>query len=224
MPTTRGGLVPGKIVNVTKPSQPSADFMFNPTDYTINKTNSYSPGSGGTGQTTPNVTFTQGQPRTLALSLWFDTFSDGPSAAPVTDHTAPLWAMMDVKNGDGAPPIVEFQWGSVHFKAVITSLSEKFMLFQPDGTPVRAMVTVNLQEKPDDAAASSSAAGASAGSSASPASTTTAVTTSSDQPLHVIAANVTGDPANYRAIASANNIDNPLKVKNGMSLNVNITT
>ena len=43
------------------------------------------------------------------------------------------------------PPRLLFLWGSFRFRGVIESLAEEWVLFDPDGTPVRAWVDLVLR-------------------------------------------------------------------------------
>ncbi|MCC2670092.1 MAG: Peptidoglycan-binding LysM, partial [Armatimonadetes bacterium] len=49
------------------------------------------------------------------------------------------------KTDRGRPPFVKFVWGqNWSFRAVIQSISQRFTLFLPDGTPVRAIMDVTF--------------------------------------------------------------------------------
>lgn len=223
MTVTRGGLQPATLVN-TKDST-VVNFMFNPDQYTISKTIQYTPGQQ-TGATTAKSNFNQGNPRTMSLTLWFDTYIDGPSAVAVTAFTKPLWDMTVVDPAKNAPPVVEFHWNQLILRAVITQMSEQFTLFKPDGTPVRSKVTVALTEKPPDNAAADPAAVAASVTAGTDSVQSTigyiasVVTMTSSLSLALIAASATGSAANWRAVADANNIDNPLKISNGVSVKI----
>ena len=102
--------------------------------------------------------FGSGQPTTLQMQLFFDTYArDGAPKDVRKAYTEAIWDMMKVdpalsnkKNKKGRPPIVIFQWGSTwSFKAVITSIKERFTLFLPDGTPVRSTLDVTFQQVQD---------------------------------------------------------------------------
>ena len=54
-------------------------------------------------------------------------------------------------NDKPMPPLVVFHWGGItSFPAYVTSVSAKYTLFTPDGTPIRAICTVSLQEMPGE--------------------------------------------------------------------------
>jgi nucleoid-associated protein YgaU len=99
--------------------------------------------------------FNGGQPKTLQVELMFDTYEAGTDVRGVTGK---LWHMMkvtparrDPATKRSEPPHIEFRWGRLwSFKAVITSLSEKFTLFLPEGTPVRSVVTLQMLQAEDE--------------------------------------------------------------------------
>jgi hypothetical protein len=212
MALTRGGLQAGHISKMGG-GAPKVDFMFNPAEYTITKQNNYSPGNE-VGRSSPDNKFHQGSPRTMNVKLYFDTYQDGPSAESVDKYVSALFKLMEVEEGDQdppAPPFVEFKWGTLTFKARLTNLSVSYTLFMPDGTPVRATATVTLAEKVDEKVVLQTAGRAWEGRT---------VRKTADGSIIGMAAKFTSDPANYRVIAAVNNIENPLKVKNGITIQI----
>jgi nucleoid-associated protein YgaU len=155
---SNSSLVQAVIVNVDANEQ--VQCLFNPKEYTFAKQNSW-PKDQKTGANVPQMTFGGGQPATLQMELFFDTYADANSGQAKDvrkEYTDKLWKLMtvdeklkDKKNKKGRPPTVRFQWGSAwSFNAVVTSLSQKFTLFLSDGTPVRATVTVTFQQIKDE--------------------------------------------------------------------------
>src|SRR5215467_1481090 len=133
-------------------------FMFNPKELTFSKTNNWNQDDVPKANV-PAVEFKSGGPTTLKLQLYFDTYKDakdGKCEDVVQKYTSKVCAMMDVdpswkdkKNKKGRPPTVRFNWGSVRFDAVISSISQRFTLFTSDGTPVRAVLDVSFSEVKD---------------------------------------------------------------------------
>jgi hypothetical protein len=129
--------------------------LFNPTEYTIAKSNTWQARSV-VGRNVPKLDFTGGGSRTLNLELMFDVFEE--SGADVRTHIDKLWQLTMIDDAQASsqtnrsrPPLCLFQWGgNWHFKAAITSLSVRYTLFRQDGTPVRAIATVTLEEAADD--------------------------------------------------------------------------
>lgn len=152
----------------------TVECMFNPKEYTFSKQNSWvSKEVEGTNMAL--YEFGSGRPKTLSMQLFFDTYSNIKSGsleggAPKNvrkAYTEAIWGMMEVdrnlaslngvdgtdKHVKGRPPIVVFQWGSTWtFKAVITSITERFTLFLSDGTPVRSTMDMAFQQIQDEKA------------------------------------------------------------------------
>jgi nucleoid-associated protein YgaU len=153
------GLVKAVIMNVDAGDR--VECLFNPKEYTFAKQNTWEK-KKVTGANMPQVTFSGGQPTTLQMELFFDTYavaSDGQAKDVRKEYTDKIWKLMmvddklkDKKNKKGRPPTVRFQWGSAwSFNAVISSIQQKFTLFLPNGTPVRATLTVAFEQVKDDA-------------------------------------------------------------------------
>lgn len=147
------------ITNLDKPDDPPIKVMFNPKECVFNKSNSWVPG-GNTGANMPDLDFQSGQPATLDMELYFDTYQHGKDVRK--EYTDRLYALTMVqppdashrKSGKAQPPRVRFLWGpqkspTWSFDAVITSLRQRFTLFKADGTPVRAVVNVTFQQIKD---------------------------------------------------------------------------
>jgi len=191
--------------------------LFNPTEYTIAKNNSWTP-KQVVGKNVPKLDFTGGGSRTLSLELFFDVYEkDG---ADVRTHIDKLWELMmiDQKSKNAStersrPPLCLFQWGGTwHFKAAMTSLSVRYVLFRQDGTPARAIANVTLQEATDE----DNQPGTNPTSYADPGKRRREVRPSDT--LALIAFEEYGDSALWRPIAEANAIDDPLSLRPGQLL------
>jgi LysM repeat protein len=211
---TKGGLAPATITNLK--TNEVVKFMFNPFEYTISKQNTWQD-KPVIGQNLPKVTFQQGGAETLNLTLHFDNQVSG---GDVRSFTEPLWKMMmideqgkNARSGKGEPPPVMFEWGKLHFKAIITNMSQKFLLFNENGVPLRCTVEVSLRQYLDDADIAPQTSGATSSSS-----TPTSATVVQGQRLDNIAAE---NGTSQRELAENNNIDNPLNVPSGTQLKVN---
>src|SRR5258708_5831904 len=138
--------------------------MFNPKEYTFSKQNSWK-ANDTKGTNLGQVEFSSGQPTTLQMQLFFDTYAnvknDAIGGVPKDVrkvYTGAIWKMMkvdkslaDAKNKKGRPPIVIFQWGSTWtFKAAITSVRERFTLFTAEGGPGRSTLDVTCQQIQDE--------------------------------------------------------------------------
>ena len=131
--------------------------LFNPKEYALTRQNQWE-AAKTKGGNVPSIEFKSGQPATLQMQLFFDTYSDGQD---VRKHTGPLWGLMHAdptnpklvnkKTKVARPPTVKFQWGkTISFEAAITNLTQRYTLFLPDGTPVRATVDVTFLQVKDE--------------------------------------------------------------------------
>jgi hypothetical protein len=197
--------------------------LFNPTEYTITKTNTWN-FKEVQGQSLPPPEFGGGAPRQITLSLLLDN-SLLEGSQTVKDITDKLFKMMEVGDGQPAggtrasPPKVTFRWGAVDtFLAVCTSLTVAYQLFEPNGMPIRADVKLDLKQA--DQASTASSGSAQKGTNP----TTRALdghgvhTVQDGDSLPSIAYRAYGDATRWRAIAEANGIDNPLHVRRGTPL------
>jgi len=210
MAVTRSGLAPASIYK--DGGSPRVDCMFNPAEYSLTKANNYSPGTD-VGQTTARRQFKSGDPRSLSVKLFFDTYQDGPAAEPVTKYTDNLFAMMTVEAGgtNREPPDIIFKWGTFEFKGRLTNVQLQFTLFNKEGTPLRATATISMIERPDVIIAAQTASRAWEGRTEM---------IDASKSLATIAASATGDANNWRAIAEVNNIEDPKKLKSGAVVKV----
>ena len=213
MPTaenkTRSGLTAAVIYDIEKPATTKVHCMFNPYEYTIQKSNKFDPVMGAGGKA-PTMKFTGSEVQTLGINLIFDTYETGENLLETMDR---LWSFMEPK-GDTTPdpPEVAFKWGSLYFVAVITKMSQHFTLFDKDGIPVRAKVHIDFQQSrdPRDYPRQNPTSG---GGPFQRIRTVIA-----GDRLDLIANEEYGDSQKWRLIADYNNIDNPLALRSGQQL------
>ncbi len=201
--------------------QDALTCWFNPTDYTVSKSNRWSDGRQLSDEF-PQREFVGGDPRELRMTLLFDAAdTDNDDVAGVTDQ---LFAMLevqpDVESGKrtARPPTVTFSWGQVSsFTAVATRLRVRYTLFDVDGTPLRAVADLALTQV-------EKVVGANGGARQNP--TTSGIaglrmhTVRDGDSLQSIANAMYGDPTRWRPIAEANGIDDPLALPRGRTLTV----
>lgn len=216
-PDTRGGLAPARIFAATEEGERRGELdipcMFNPFEYTVTKSNSYS--EKDKAKASSRLELQNSGPQTLKLSLIFD--SRESEERDVSKITEQLWELMKpIDNGEtekpGAPFVV-FQWGVFFFVSVITNMTQKFTLFDTDGTPLRAKVDITFtqhKDRDDDYKRQNPTSGG------GPAQQT--VTITAGDRLETIALNAYGDPNKWRLIADYNKIPNPSKLILGQTL------
>ena len=149
----------------------------------------------------------------LRLRLFFDTCAE---QSDVRDLTAPLWQMMMIDpdranstTGKGEPPHVIFRWGRFELEAVITDISQKMTLFLKDGTPVRTVVELSLQQVADEN--EHPRQNPTSGGGIAPRTRTIY----SGDRLDLIAWEEYEDSTYWRRIAAANDLIDPLHLKPG---------
>jgi nucleoid-associated protein YgaU len=122
--------------------------LFNPEEYTVNKDIQYAQISVP-GLSAPVVQFVHGNAQTLEMELFLDTVEKNMQAAAgsdVRDLVHKVTSFMEIEPTMHAPPPVLFTWASLSFTCVLQRASQKFIMFKPDGTPVRAKLQVTFSE------------------------------------------------------------------------------
>jgi Contractile injection system tube protein len=182
----------------------------------------------------------------LTMDLQFDTTSTGTDVRKATGPIAKFMqpeAAANKQSGSNnggankpAPPVVSFDWGAYSFKGVMESFKETIDFFSADGIPLRALLSIALARQDgvlDSGSENTSkvsgslvqtaggnnpgggpgGGGPGGGQGPNGVSTTTLATQG-------------GDPNAARALASANNLENPrftagasLEVSAGIQLN-----
>ena len=180
------------------------ECLFNPTLYVLNQANTLAevalPGLG-----VPVIQYIGGKARTLKVDLYLDTYEAGKD---VSAETKKLYALLDRNGQTHVPPLVEFGWGKFKFKCVLESIDGTFTMFKSDGTPVRATLKVALKEIVDVKVEVKRVANESTDRVKS-------WTVKRGDTLSGIAAVEYGDPGQWRPIAEANGIDDPLSIRPG---------
>jgi len=222
MPNTRSNLVAARIYEVDEDGNSKAGgltvaCMFNPFEYTVTKSNTYEEKPKNDADTPQGEFFKSGAQK-LDLDLIFDSYESGDDISQVTNK---LWKFMMTKtkpeasqNEKISPPQVAFEWGVFRFVSYITSMTQKFTLFKPDGTPVRATVKVTFTQYTDvdDYPRQNPTSGG------GPIERVWRVV--AGDRLDTIAAQVYRDATKWRLIADQNRITNPLALRPGMQLRI----
>ncbi|GAB4324376.1 MAG: peptidoglycan-binding protein [Dehalococcoidia bacterium] len=213
----RTTLVKAKIKNLD--TGRSIECLFNPTEYSFSKTNTWSE-APNRGANVPTLEFSGGNPIELTLQLFFDTHEAREDVR--TRFTNALWelALVDPSKRDsrtqkGSPPICEFQWGAVwSFEAVVTNISQKFTMFLEDGTPTRATVDLTLRQAKDPSRYpfQNPTSGGAQGHRTH--------TVKQGETLDLIASQEYGRASDWRFIAEVNNIDDPFRLRPGTILSL----
>jgi nucleoid-associated protein YgaU len=122
---------------------------FNPTEYTRNKGAQIAE-IAVYGIDSPILQFIRGQNEKLTMDLFFDTTREkgtGPDAVSVTKYTQNIYQLVKIQSKTHAPPRIQFTWSKdLSFKAIVESVQQRFSLFNPQGIPLRATLSVTFRE------------------------------------------------------------------------------
>ena len=126
------------------------EFMFNPTEISFSRSMQIEQAEGARtdkGQNKPS--FKHPNPYTLKIgNIILDTYEDNAS---VLEHVSKFTQAVEfTQKGEGKkkrPPIYLFTWGSNNYlRCFVKSFGFKLTLFLPDGTPVRAIIDLSLEQ------------------------------------------------------------------------------
>lgn len=118
----------------------SFPVQFNPTEYSRDKSVTINE-VAVPGLDAPLLQFIRGNNEKLTLDLFFDVTST-QKVSDVTQLTSNVVKLAEILPETHAPPRIEFIWGKLIFKAVVESVQQRYTLFSPEGTPLRATLSV----------------------------------------------------------------------------------
>jgi LysM repeat protein len=193
--------------------------MFNPESISVTKSNKWGTGEAS-GKGVQEARFQSAEAASMDLEVWFDTTDTGKA---VTEYTGKLMGLLDIdeeaagsdaKTNNAEPPVVRFHWGTnfVSFPAVIEEATLEFTYFSAEGVPLRAKVGIEMTQFKAD-----KAFGPQNPTSGTPNPHRTHRMMPGET-LDRISARYYGDSTRWRALASANGIEDPLTVRPGSLL------
>jgi len=210
--------MPEKAIITNTVTGDQVPVMFNPDEYTIQRDVNYAQ-TGVRGLNGPITQFVHGNMQTLQMELLIDTYEAHSNGSKVLNRagenvrklTEKLIGLMDIEPTIHAPPVLIFAWGQLSFRCVLASASQRFILFLPDGTPVRArlQVTFNSFTNVDFEARQLKQ---------ETANFTKIHVVAQGESASAIAAQVYGNPLLWRPIALRNGIDDPRVLPAGLRL------
>jgi contractile injection system tube protein/LysM domain-containing protein len=196
----------------------STYVMFNPEEYTVNRDINYAQ-TGVPGLSAPILQFVHGNMQTLEMELFLDTYEAHREGSRVLNQagedvrnlTRQVTDLMNINPQTHAPPVLLFTWASLSFRCVLARVSQRFILFRADGTPVRARLQVTFNEfRNADLEARET--------KRETADFSKLYVVGQGEHLSAIAARTYGDPTLWRPIALRNDIDDPRALSVGMRL------
>jgi hypothetical protein len=192
----------------SKGEEPLIPLKFNPTEYQLQKQNTYAE-IPIPGLETPPIQFIRGASEKLNVEVLVDTSDTLDNVNE--KYIDRLRKLMDLDEHLHAPPIVIFKWDTQIFKGVLESLNTTYTMFTPEGVPLRAKLALGLKEyRPVEVQVRES-------KTSSPDFEKSYVVRRGDT-LSSIAGAVYRDPGLWRAIAVANQIVDPRRLNPGARL------
>jgi hypothetical protein len=161
----------------------------------------------------------------LSVELVFDTTTDGSDVRKKTERVAYfIKAKKDPKQKNKrVPPGISFEWGSFIFRGIVESMDETLDYFSEEGVPLRATISLSLSRQEIEFlfGEPGPASGSAAGSGVGTPGTVPLEPARTGESLQRMAGR-NGNSSNWKAIAAANNIDDPLRLSAGAALNMNL--
>lgn len=189
---------------------PVVPLRFNPTEYQVQKANNFAE-IGIPGLESPPLQFVRGGAETLSVEFLVDTSDTLEDVRG--KYVDKLRGLLRIDSELHAPPIVRFVWDTQVFRGVLESLDTTYVLFTPEGVPLRARLAAKLKEyRPVEVQVREIDRN-------SPDVEKSFVVRRGDT-LSGIAAAVYRDPGAWRAIARANGIVDPRRLVPGTDLTV----
>jgi Contractile injection system tube protein len=207
MPGSGAGATPGAETG-------QIQFQFNPNELTISKSAKWKAENARGAKKAGPPEFQGSDPSQLSMEMFFDatdTMDDSVVKAVEQLFACCVPTGQSMGKKKPVPPIVVFHWGSLTaFPGYLTQVQAKYSLFTPEGTPVRAVCTVKMQEMPDEPAKQNPTSGG-----LRPQRVHTLV---AGETLPAVAYREYGDPNMWRGVAEANDIDDPFRLPEGTPL------
>jgi nucleoid-associated protein YgaU len=185
-------------------------FSFNPKELTIQRTADWKP---ITGKQPEPPEYNGAKAGTVSVEMFLDASGGGQVKSTVDKLLA---AVLPAKGTDDkrkpVAPYVALGWGKVTYVpcAVVNSVSAKYTRFDVNGQAIRAVVTVTLQEVLPTVVGQNP-------TSRSLGAQSTHLVLAGDCLASVATAEY-GSPSNWRAIAEANEVDDPFRIRPGRRL------
>jgi nucleoid-associated protein YgaU len=192
--------------------------LFNPEEYTVNRDINYAQ-AAVPGLSAPILQFVHGNMQTLEMELLVDTYEAhregsrqlNQAGEDVRRLTRQITDLMNIDPATHAPPVLLFTWASLAFTCVLARASQRFIMFRPDGAPVRARLQVTFNEfRNVDLEAKEV--------KRETADYSKLHTVVQGETLSTVAWRTYGNPALWRPIAIRNDIDDPRSLPVGLRL------
>ncbi|MFE2865906.1 LysM peptidoglycan-binding domain-containing protein [Embleya sp. NPDC059259] len=201
--------------NTPGPERARLRLHFNPDRITLARGALWDRTRFPSGADVPRPQFIAGDPRVMTLEVFVDS---GDGRSDVQDAVDLLLSCcsptpQSAANLPASAPWIRLEWGrsrTAAFLAYLRQVEAAYTRFAADGTPLRARCSLTLEEIGGATARQNPTSGADG--------PTGTHTLAPGDTLQHVAWNVYGDPTRWRAIARANDIDDPTRLTPGTTL------
>lgn len=184
--------------------------LLNPTELSFSRKNQYQ-ATQSAGTSAPQQSFSGGEPDQVQIDLLLDGTGVVGDPGGIGDTLDALLDLTKFQGDTHQPYYVHLFWGRFSFRGILTQADVTYKLFDRAGEPLRATVKLTVKE-----ALSAQEVAAEDGTSSPDLYQTWLVR--DGETLDAIAAQVYGDPAFWRPLASANRLANPRGLVTGQML------
>ena len=206
-----------RVVEGTVSGSSELTFHFNPGEYAISKSASWSRPQVRGGKDTGRPEFQGANPQTLQFETLFDEMSASGVPVAAAVNTLIEWVKptdYSIQRQRPQPPIVVFEWGDnpaiTSFRGYLKQVSARYLLFDGTGKPLRASANIQIEEVPVEQARQNPTSGAIHGRRTH--------TIAEGETLASVAWREYENAALWRGLADFNGIDDPLRVAPGTVL------
>ncbi len=212
----RGTLEKLLILAYTTPDysgEPASQFTsyVNPNEITLSYEMEYD-AAQGSGTTGSRMNFKKMKPGDLALTFFLDGTGANGERIDVQQKIEEFQTVTGYNGDIHRPNYLKVSWGTLTVKrCVLKSASIAYKLFQPNGIPLRAVITASFTDNSDDTTRVAMA------QDQSPDLTHLRVIKAGDK-LPVLCNEIYGDPRLYLRVAQANGIDDFRNILPGMRI------
>ena len=212
----RGTLEKLLILAYTTPDysgEPASQFTsyVNPNEITLSYEMEYD-AAQGSGTTGSRMNFKKMKPGDLALTFFLDGTGANGERIDVQQKIEEFQTVTGYNGDIHRPNYLKVSWGTLTVKrCVLKSASIAYKLFQPNGIPLRAVITASFTDNSDDTTRVAMA------HDQSPDLTHLRVIKAGDK-LPVLCNEIYGDPRLYLRVAEANGIDDFRNILPGMRI------
>lgn len=184
-------------------SSSTVHVLFNPTEYSIQSNMGWTDDNNGTpNQYLPKVS------GNLNMELFFDTSIEG---SDVRMYINQLNNLLQEDTQKKRPRKYTFAWGTFQYAGYMEIKSQKFTLFMENGIPLRARVGVTFDQRDESTATTSTSSSTQASGQ---------IVAGQGESLSEAANKQYNDPTEWRPIAQASGIDDPLQDMTNVMFNV----